>query len=363
MKHRSFLSAIAAGVALTVLPGIAAAEVDFSGERIEVIVPAAAGGASDLSARFLMPLIAERLPGKPTLVIRNVEGAGSIAGANQFQDRAVADGTDLMWMPPSALLNFVFRDPRGHYKVNEWIPILTTSQGAMVYGRTSLGVKDAADLPNAKEKLVMASNTPTSSDIRVLLPFDLLGLDVTPIFGLNRGDVYPGFERGEYNINFDSYAAYHEQIKPMVDAGIAMPLFTLGYGADDGTIVRDPSEPEIPQFLEVYEQIHGKPLSGPEREAWNSIFNLTIMTTRAVFLPKDTPQEIVDVYWAAVEQLSSDLQTDPTLKEQATAFMGPEPLAFGEAAGRNVRNAVVFSDEGFAWLKDWLKRKYDVTIE
>src|SRR5262249_35242879 len=154
------------------------------------------------------------------------------------------------------------------------------------------------------------------SDIRVLLPLDLLGAKVRPVFGLNRGEVYPGFERGEFNINFDSYAAYHEQIKPMVERGIAMPLFTLGYAGPNGEIVRDPAAPEIPQFLEVYEQIKGEPLSGPAREAWGAIFNLTIMTTRAVFLPAGTPQEIVDAYTKAVEQLSSDLQTDPTLKEQ-----------------------------------------------
>lgn len=366
MKNRWITPALAGVAALATMvsfAGSAAAEVDFSGQRIEIIIPSAAGGASDLSARFLMPLIAERLPGKPTIIIRNVEGAGSIAGANQFQDRAETDGTDLMWMPPSAMLNYVFRDPRGHYKLDEWIPILTTSQGAMVYARTSIGIKEAKDLPNVKDELVMGANTPTSSDIRVLFPLSLLGVEVRPIFGMNRGEVHPGFIRGEYNINFDSYAAYEEQITPLVEQGEAFPLFTLGYADEKtGEIVRDPAAPDVPQFLEVYEQIKGEPLSGTPREAWNAIFNLAIMTTRAVFLPSGTSQEIVDAYTAAVKQVSEDLQTDPELKEQSLSFMGPEPLQYGEAAARNVKSAVTFGDEEFAYLKNWLKEKYDVAL-
>lgn len=366
MEHR-WITPVLAGVAALAMTvsfaGQANAQVDFSGKRIEIIIPSAAGGASDLSARFLMPLIAERLPGQPTMVIRNIEGAGSIAGANQFQDRAEPDGTDLMWMPPSAMLNYVFRDPRGHYKVNEWTPILTTSQGAMVYARTDIGVTEAKDLPNVTKELVMGSNTPTSSDIRVLFPFELLGVKVRPIFGMNRGEVHPGFIRGEYNINFDSYAAYHEQILPLVEKGEAFPLFTLGYADENtGEIIRDPAAPDVPQFLEVYEQIHGKPLSGTALDAWKAIFNLAIMTTRSVYLPAGTPQEIVDAYTAAVKQLSEELQTDPELKEQSLAFMGPEPLQYGAAAARNVEGAVNFSDEAFAYLKDWLKREYDISL-
>jgi len=30
----------------------------------------------------------------------------------------------------------------------------------------------------------------------------LLGVDVKPIFGMNRGAVYPAFERGELNLDF-----------------------------------------------------------------------------------------------------------------------------------------------------------------
>ena len=82
MNRLTKVVALAGAVGSLAVP--ATAQVDFSGERIELLVPYAAGGGADLYARFLGPLIAERLPGEPTLIVQNVEGAGAIAGSNQF---------------------------------------------------------------------------------------------------------------------------------------------------------------------------------------------------------------------------------------------------------------------------------------
>lgn len=341
----------------------AAAQADFSGKRIELLVPAAAGASADLSARFLAPLIAERLPGQPTIIIQNIAGAGAIAGGNQFQDRARTDGTDLVMMTPSAMLNFVFRDPRVHYRLNEWTPILGSSQGMVVYAHETLGIESADELPQleGKEGVVMGANNPTGIDLGVLLPLDLLGVDVHAIFGMNRGELYPGFQRGEFTLGFDANAAYQEQIAPLVEEGLAVPLFTLGYNDANGEPGRDPAVPDLPNFLEVYEKLKGEPLSGPAREAWDAIFNLNVMTTRAVFLPAGVPQDVIDAYAEAIDRLAADIEADPELKKQAEQFIGPL-LMNGATAARNLESATNFSDETLAWLNAWLKEKYDVTL-
>lgn len=358
---KAILRTIVFGASL-LMPAAAFAEVDFSGKRIELIVPAAAGASADLSARFLAPLIAERLPGKPTIIIQNIAGAGSIAGSNQFQDRAETDGTSLILQTPSSMLNYVFRDSRVHYRIDEWIPIAGSSQGMVVYANKSLGITDAAGLATLDDDdVIMGANNPTGIDLGVLLPLDLLGVKVNPVFGMNRGDIYPGFERGEFTLSFDANAAFQEQIVPLVEEGLAVPLFTLGYADDTGTAQRDPAVPELPHFLEVYENLKGEPLSGPARSAWDAIFNLNVMSTRALFLPAGTPQDVVDTYAAAVNQVIADIEADPELKAQAEQFIGPA-LMNGETTARNVRAAINFDDETLAWLKEWLKLKYDVDL-
>jgi tripartite-type tricarboxylate transporter receptor subunit TctC len=360
---KTILKALSLGLMAATMAFPAMAQVDFAGKRIELLVPYAAGGGADLYARFLGPLIAERLPGKPTLIIKNVEGAGAIAGSNQFQDRAKPDGTDLIAGSASVMLNYAFRDPRGHYKLNEWIPIISSAQGTVVYVSPSLGIKDAAGIASlAGKDVVMGANNPTGGDLRVILAMDLLGVNIRPIFGMNRGDVYPAFQRGEVNLDFSINNAFNEQVQPLVDEGTAVPIMTLGFAADDGTVERDPAQPNLPHFLEVYKNVKGEELSGPAREAWDAVFNLNVMATRAILLPAGAPQDVQDTYKAALEQLLADFEANPDLKQQALKVLGTEPQALGEAAARNLRAAVVFSDPAYAWLGDWLKTKFDVKL-
>lgn len=358
-KCASVALMVASSLALT-LPAVA---VDFEGKRINMLVPFNAGGGADLYSRFLGPLIAERLPGEPTLVIRNVPGAGAIAGSNQFQDRARPDGTDIFTASASVTSNFAFGDSRVRYNLDEWIPILSSASGTVVYTHSSLGVKDASEILQLNEETVrMGANNPTGGDLRVLLALHLLGVDVNPVFGMNRGAIYPSFERGELNLDFSATAAYRVQIVPMVESGIAVPLFSLGFADADGEVGRDPAHPELPHFLELYEDIHGEPLKGAAREAWDSIFNLHVMATRAILLPKDTPKAVTDAYQQAVEQLLVDIQNDPELAAQAERMLGTYPQATGAAAARNLRGGVVFSDDGRVWLNNWLSEKFDVSL-
>jgi tripartite-type tricarboxylate transporter receptor subunit TctC len=362
-RAKIILTCLASALSVAAVGVPARAEVDFAGKRVQLLVPYAAGGGADLYARFLGPLLAERLPGKPTLVIRNVEGAGAIAGSNQFQERAKPDGTDLIAASASVMLNFAFRDPRGRYRLDEWIPVISSAQGTVVYAHKSTGLTGADDLKTLGNKeLVMGANNPTGGDLRILLALDLLGVKVKPIFGMTRGDVYPSFQRGEVNVDFSINNAYKEQVLPLVEQGLAVPLFTLGFADDSGKIVRDPGNPQLPHFLELYEKVNGQPLSGTPLKAWNAIFNLNVMSTRAILLPKATPPDVVATYEAAAKKLISDIATDPELRKTATGILGEEPSASGEAASRNLRTAVLFDEEAFAWLKDWVRAKYNVKL-
>ncbi len=99
---KSMLSLIVAGLAL-VLPGPAQA-VDFAGKRIEWIIPFPEAGGTDVWARFFVDPLSRELPGKPTIIIRNVPGGGSVTGANMFAQRAKPDG--LMLLGTSASTQF-----------------------------------------------------------------------------------------------------------------------------------------------------------------------------------------------------------------------------------------------------------------
>ena len=64
-----------------------AAAVDLSGKTVEWTIPFSEKGGSAKWANFYAPLLSEALPGKPTVVVKFMPGAGSTKGANWFQEQ------------------------------------------------------------------------------------------------------------------------------------------------------------------------------------------------------------------------------------------------------------------------------------
>ena len=192
--------------------------------------------------------------------------------------------------------------------------------------------------------------------MRALLSLDLLGLDVKPIYGINRGDARPAFERGEFNINFDSSQAYPVQVQPLVESKVAVPLFSFGIADASGTIVRDPVVPQLPTFHEAHKALHGKEPSGPAYDAWLAIFNLNVMASKALALPAGTPEAIVTTYHNAMSEVVKELQR-PEIKDKADDLVGPYPQALGSDAARVLRGAIKFDEQAEAYLREWVKKQ------
>lgn len=143
MKIRTLLKASAAGLGLLALQAPAQT---WPAKPITVIVPFAAGGGVDATARLLMPKIAEAL--KQTIVIDNVAGAAGTIGT-QKAARSAADGYTLLFavasplnvaplVAPSAVRYDTFKD---------FVPLSTVAIGPFVLiGRSTLEPKTTADL-------------------------------------------------------------------------------------------------------------------------------------------------------------------------------------------------------------------------
>ena len=80
-------SLLAATVAVT-MPSGAISQEFYDGKTIDVIVGASAGSGGDVSARTLMAGLAERIPGNPNIIVRNMEGAGGAVALNFVFEKA-----------------------------------------------------------------------------------------------------------------------------------------------------------------------------------------------------------------------------------------------------------------------------------
>ena len=349
--------------ALALSTGAAQAQaVDFSGKRITMIIPYQEGSGSTIHGRLFAMALEKSLPGNPTIVIRNIDGGGSVRGINQFHKDAKPDGLMVGAIATGTFFQYILRDKAVAYPLPDFKPFLTSPFGLIAYARTDLGLgKDPVE--NVKKLIakppVYGGSGPTSSDLPALVAFDLLGIRQKGVYGLSNAESRAGFERGEFNLKYDNAASWAEEVKPLVDAGQATVLFTFGFENAEGKIVRDPMLPDVPTFLEVYEKVHGKPLTGIGYDVWKSLFNVRVMGSKMLVLPVGTPKEIVDAYTKATETaLKSDILNTP----QAKLVLGAYPQSVGAASETIFKGGLSMTPDQTAWLRNWLKERHNVTV-
>ena len=352
-----YAAALAGAAALfSILPAATAA--DFSGKRIEFVIPFGTGGGSDVWARFLAPRLGEALPGKPVVAVRNEPGGGSITGTNQFAARAKPDGLTILGTSGSTQFPYLLGDSRVKYDYKDWTVVLATPTGGVVYAQPELGAKSADDVMKLKgQRLVYGSQGATSLDLVVPLAFEILGLDLQVVFGMKgRGPARLAFERGESTVDYQTTAAYLRSVGPLVKTGKAVPLWAWGAIDDKGELVRDPTFPDLPHFGEVFEKVHGRKPSGTGWNAWKAFFAAGFAAQKMVFLPKGTPKDIVEAYRQAVARMVAA----PDFNDAAQKALGDFDQGIGPRAERLAEIATTVDPQSRAFVRDWLTRKYNV---
>jgi tripartite-type tricarboxylate transporter receptor subunit TctC len=76
------------------LPALAQ-QPSFAGKTVRLIVGGAPGGGYDLYGRLVAQHLSRHLPGQPTIIVQNMEGAGGLLVANYLTNVAPKDGTVL----------------------------------------------------------------------------------------------------------------------------------------------------------------------------------------------------------------------------------------------------------------------------
>ncbi|ESR26955.1 Tricarboxylate transporter TctC [Lutibaculum baratangense] len=355
----------AAMVAVLAVAGTAQAQSGqtLQGKTVEYVIPFSESGGSAQWANFYAPLLRQALPGNPTTVVRYRPGAGSTEGANWFQNnQGNGDGTLIFGDSGSTKFPYLLGDPRVRYQYRDWKPVLASGTGGVVYLKPDLAemVTDGDMSVLKDEPFLYGSQGATTLDLVPLLAFKMLGLTVDPVFGVEgRGDGRLMFERGEATIDYQTSSAYLANVVPLVEEGLAVPIFTWGALDDDGNIVRDPTFPDLPSFKEVCEATEGCETSGTAWDAYKAFFIAGFANQKTIFLPGNAPQEVVDMYTQAFE----DIKARDDFAEISEETLGVYPQQTGEAAIEATRQATDISDESKQFVLDWLQEDYGITVQ
>ena len=330
--------------------------------EITWIVPFRAGGGADEWARFVAPHLAAQFAEPAAIDVVNIAGGGSTKAANLYamyphaRRPSTLDGTRILSTSGSTQFAFLLDDPRVRYDYAQWQVLLAYATGGVVYTSPELGIADARGLKGALERrFYYGSQGITSLDLIALLGFDLLGLDVRPIFGMRgRAAGRLAFERGDVNIDSQTTAAYLSKVRPLVERGRAVPLFTFGVLGERGNMIRDPNFPELPNILEVYEWIHGEKPGGLGWDSWFGFFTAGFGAQKLLLIPKAAPAAIQDSFHAAIAAMLAD----PAYLAAKERVLGRYPQVGGATAERLYKRAIDIPAAQKRWVKDRTRDKY-----
>jgi len=360
--HRITRRVACAIVAAAGFTTAAQAEMDLSGETVEWVIPFSESGGSAKWANFYAPLLSEALPGEPTVVVKFMPGAGSTKGANWFQEQAEPDGLTIFGSSGSTQFPYLLGDPRVRYEYDDWNVVLASGTGGVAYLPPELSEKmdglDASGLQD--EDFIYGSQGATRLDLVPLLAWEMLGLDVEPVFGIKgRGDGRLMFERGEANIDYQTSSSFLKGVTPLVEDGKAVPMMTWGALDEDGNIVRDPTFPDVATFKEVCEATAGCETEGEQWEAWKAFFVAGFPAQKMVFLPQGATEEMIETFSDAFAKVHAR----DDFAEISEARLGVYPQMTGEMAASTLKQGTQVPEQAKEFVIGWLEDRYGVSLK
>jgi len=133
----------------------AQAEDFYKGKKVRLIVSSSPGGGNDTYSRLIARHIPKHIPGKPTIIVQNMPGAGGLLAATYLYSKAKRDGT-VMEQVNWGVWNWqVIGDKRARFDFSKITAVgVAAIESANVFTRKK-------EFPDWKS--VMASKTPLTS--------------------------------------------------------------------------------------------------------------------------------------------------------------------------------------------------------
>lgn len=197
--------ASAAGLALAVTAATAtapaAAQDDnfYAGKTVTIIVGFSPGGGYDIYARTVARFIGKHIPGKPTVIVQNMPGAGSFTAVRYLDGPAVKDGTIVTAFNPGVITDSLTEPEKFNIKFTNfsWLGSITHDI-RVCYGWHTAPIKTMQDLLDGREFIMGATGINTSNYVNGAVLRNLFGLKVKQITGFpGSNEMRLATERGE----------------------------------------------------------------------------------------------------------------------------------------------------------------------
>ena len=265
----------------------------YKGRAINWIVGTGEGGGYDFSSRLAAQHVSKFIPGNPTIVVRNMPGAGSIAAAEYVFVTGPKDGSMLAMFQPTFILEKL-TNPARKYKSEEFTYIARVDASDLV----GLFWADAPakSLEDAKkQEVVLAANAAAGTSATIPWAFNrMLGTKFKVILGYNSSQrMGLAMESGEaHGIGSTSWD-YLQTKQDWFDAKKINILYAI-------TMERMRDLPNVPTVLEL--------VSNPRDRDALKLMASTSTIGRAVVAPPGNEPTRTQALRRAFDAMSADAE-------------------------------------------------------
>jgi tripartite-type tricarboxylate transporter receptor subunit TctC len=286
----------------TVASSAAAQSVEafYRGRTITMVVSTGVGNGFDTNARLVARHLGRHIPGRPTIVVKNMPGAGHVLAANHMATDAPRDGSTMALIMPSIITHQLL-DGRGvRYDVArfQWLGASDYSNQSVYVWAT--GAKTFAETMS-REVVLGATGAGSYTLLYPALMNNLLGTRFKTVSGYKSAkDIDLAMQRGEIDGRAGNYLSTLRSINGdwLRDKSINI-LVQIGGE-------RDADFPEVPLLTEF--------ARSDETRRVLQLFEAEITVGRAFLTTPDVPADRL----SALRQAFDATMADPAFRAEAT---------------------------------------------
>jgi tripartite-type tricarboxylate transporter receptor subunit TctC len=324
LRRRAWPLGLIAGAMLATVQGASAQTIEqfYRGRTITFLVASAPGGINDLVARLMSRHLGNHIPGKPTLVVQNLQAAGLVL-ANRIYAGAEKDGTVIAIIERGTPQLAIQGEPNARFDPLKMTWLGSVSSYAhdayILWVNASFAAKTVADLkpPNTLTARVGTTGAGATNLVFTQISKDVLGLNVQNVRGYRgAANAFLAQQRGEIDGQVVGLSSVKVGQPALYKAGFLRPLIAFARTA------RFPDYPDVPT---------GRELAGnPKAEAILAFAEAPFFMALPIVAPPDLPPERA----RALQNAFMAMTRDPAFIEEANKMNLERSPIDGEAVRR-----------------------------
>jgi tripartite-type tricarboxylate transporter receptor subunit TctC len=312
----------------------------YKDKTARIIVGLPPGGGYDLYSRVIARHMGRHIPGNPTVVVENMDGAGSLIAANHIYKVAKPDGLTIGHILGGLFLQQLLKKPGIEFDGRKFEYIGVPAQDNFMIGLSkATGITSLEKWIASKKPVKLGGVAPggATDDVPKVLAATL-GLPIQIVTGYKgTGPIRLAFDSGEVDGVCNAWESFKATWRKQLDSGEVVIVL-------QGTVKAHPELPGIPvafdlakteearKLIQVVTRVHGP-------------------STRPYLLPPGTPKERVQI----LRKAYMDTMKDPEFladAKKAKLDINPDD---GAGLERNVREIFNLEPSLAGKLKDVLK--------